>query len=311
MFLNCKRVSHSFSEDVFDFSKGEMTQLKIKQLKESLNSEFYQIFQLCDFVMTNSQKPRLLSVTLETLLKYLSWIPLGYIFETPLIQTLLSKVVEYYFAITPQFFEVPDFRNVTLQCLTEIGQLQIGDLNTEIFAQMFGLFMQQLYKIVPPNTDLRTASKKGSEDEKNFIQNLAIFFGTFFASHRKDLEQDRLLKMVIDGHFYLVQLSTVDDLEVFRICLDYWHQLTSDLYHEAPVNSPLMLESFSASTPRRQLYKDVLSKVRDVVISRMAKPEEVIVVEVCFIYLFFCMVDRLNRTKTGILLRKFVKTENK
>lgn len=147
--------------------------------------------------------------------------------------------------------------------------------------------MQQLYKIVPPNTDIRTAFKKGSEDEKNFIQNLAIFFGTFFASHRKDLEQDRLLKMVIDGHFYLVQLSTVDDIEVFRICLDYWHQLTSDLYHEAPVNSPLMLDSFSASTPRRQLYKDVLSKVRDVVISRMAKPEEVIVVEVFFFFVLY------------------------
>jgi exportin-1 len=69
-----------------------MTQVKIKQLKESLNSEFYQIFQLCDFVMANSQKPRLLLVTLETLLKYLSWIPLGYIFETPLVQTLITKV---------------------------------------------------------------------------------------------------------------------------------------------------------------------------------------------------------------------------
>jgi exportin-1 len=163
-----------------------------------------------------------------------------------------------------------------------VGQLQIGDLNREIFAQMFGMFMTQLYNILPPNTDIRTAFNKGNEQEKNFIQNLAIFFGTFFSVHRKDLEQDRLLKMVIDGHFYLVQLSTVDDIEVFRICLDYWYQLTSDLYHEAPVTSPLMLNSgdSAANTPRRQLYKEVLSKVRDVVISRMAKPEEVIVVEV-------------------------------
>lgn len=145
---------------------------------------------------------------------------------------------------------------------------------------MFAMFMQQLYNIIPTNTDIRSAYNKGSEEDKNFIQNLAIFFGTFFASHRKDLEQDALLKMVVDGHFYLVQLSTVDDIEIFRICLDYWHQLTSDLYHEAPVSSPLVLNDTSASTPRRQLYKDVLSKVRDVVISRMAKPEEVIVVEV-------------------------------
>jgi hypothetical protein len=40
-----------------------------------------------------------------------------------------------------------------------------------------------------------------------------------------------------------------------------------------------MLNS-SQSTPRRRMYAEVLSKVRHVIIARMAKPEEVIVVEV-------------------------------
>eukprot|EP01126_Amoeba_proteus_P042787 TRINITY_DN4660_c0_g1_i9.p1 TRINITY_DN4660_c0_g1~~TRINITY_DN4660_c0_g1_i9.p1 ORF type:complete len:1066 (-),score=260.84 TRINITY_DN4660_c0_g1_i9:458-3655(-) len=270
---NNMRILKTLSEEVFDFSKGEMTQVKIKQLKESLNSEFFVIYQLCEFVMTNSQKPKLLLVTLETLLKYLSWIPIGYIFETSLLHTLLDK-----------FFEVPVFRNVTLQCLTEIAQLQIGELHNDLFVQIYVKFMQSLYKIVPTATDFRVAFNKGTEEERNFIQDLAIFLGAFFTNHVKALEKASITPMILDGHYYLVKISNVEDIEIFRICLDYWYQLASTLYQEAPVACPLLLDNRSpggggGGNQRRVIYEPVLSKVREVVISRMAKPEEVIVVE--------------------------------
>lgn len=44
------------------------------------------------FFQDNSQNAPLVEATLGTLLKFLNWIPLGYIFETPLIQTLATKV---------------------------------------------------------------------------------------------------------------------------------------------------------------------------------------------------------------------------
>ena len=62
-------------------------------------------------VQEKSRHPPLLLVTLETLLRFLSWIPLGYIFETNMVNTLIDT-----------FFTVPMFRNVTLRCLTEIGR---------------------------------------------------------------------------------------------------------------------------------------------------------------------------------------------
>lgn len=39
------------NEEVFDFSRGEMTQQKIKELKLSLNGEFQLIYNLCLCVM--------------------------------------------------------------------------------------------------------------------------------------------------------------------------------------------------------------------------------------------------------------------
>lgn len=93
------------SEEVFDFSSGQMTQTKAKHLKDTMCSEFSQIFQLCQFVMDNSQNVPLVAVTLETLLRFLNWIPLGYIFETKLITTLIFKVKRV--CCTSLFFPLP------------------------------------------------------------------------------------------------------------------------------------------------------------------------------------------------------------
>jgi len=85
---NNMKILKLLSEDVFVFSAESMTAAKIKQLKDSLNEEFSQVFQLCLLVMEASQKPSLLLSTLDTLQRFLTWIPLGYIFETNLIPEL-------------------------------------------------------------------------------------------------------------------------------------------------------------------------------------------------------------------------------
>jgi len=41
------------SEEVFDFSSGQMTQTKAKHLKDSMCSEFALIFELCLFVLVS------------------------------------------------------------------------------------------------------------------------------------------------------------------------------------------------------------------------------------------------------------------
>jgi len=62
-----------------------------------------------------------------------------------------------------------------------------------------------------------------------------------------------------------VLISEVDETEIFKICLEYWNALASELYRESPciepaplfVNKQLTLEL----PPRRLLYIPVLSKV--------------------------------------------------
>lgn len=84
-------------------------QAKTKELKNSLNQEFRLIHELCLFVLNASQKPDLIRATLSTLHAFLSWVPLAYIFNSNLVEVLLK------------LFPEQPFRNVALQCLTEVG----------------------------------------------------------------------------------------------------------------------------------------------------------------------------------------------
>ena len=89
-----------YSEEIFDYSAEQMTQKKIKNLKNSMCGEFSEIFQLCHEVLEKAQKPSLIRATLETLLRFLNWIPLGYIFVTNIIDILRNRVCFiYYFFI--------------------------------------------------------------------------------------------------------------------------------------------------------------------------------------------------------------------
>ncbi|XP_055956822.1 exportin-1 [Patella vulgata] len=261
------------SEEVFDFSSGQMTQAKAKHLKDNMCSEFSQIFQLCQFVMDNSQNAPLVGSTLETLLRFLNWIPLGYIFETKLISTLIYK-----------FLNVPLFRNVTMKCLTEIAGVQVSNIYDEQFLQLFTLTMNQLKQMLPVDTNIREAYQSGTDDEQNFIQNLSLYLCTYLREHAQLVEKKLdLHPLLMDSLQYLCMISEVEEVEIFKICLEYWNSLASELYRESPYSantSPLILNKQHGEMPaRRQLYNPVLSKVRRVMISRMAKPEEVLVVE--------------------------------
>ena len=59
-------------------------------------------------------------------------------------------------------------------------------------------------------------------------------------------------------------ISEVDETEIFKICLEYWNSLVSDLYRESPfvaTVNPLFIGKSIELPPRRILYNPILSKV--------------------------------------------------
>ncbi|MCL7029238.1 hypothetical protein MKW94_000042, partial [Papaver nudicaule] len=247
--------------------------------------EFQLVHELCLYVLFASQRTELIRATLATLHAFLSWIPLGYIFESPLLETLLN------------FFPVAAYRNLTLQCLSEVAALQFGDFYNVQYVKMYTVFIAHLQNILSPSTNLPDAYAQGSSDEQAFIQNLALFFTAFFKSHIRVLEATpENIAALLMGLEYLISISYVDDTEVFKVCLDYWNSLVLELFeaHNAldnpgatanamglqmPLHSGMVDGLGSQIVQRRQLYAGPMSKLRLLMICRMAKPEEVLIVE--------------------------------
>lgn len=344
------------SEEVFDFSNGQMTQEKMKEMKKNLNREFTLIFQLwcgkhaagdetsvlpsrllrfgshvvlhaplfvfcvSDYVLDHSTDPALLTATLQTLLRFLHWIPIGYIFETKLISTLCLK-----------FFPVAQFQNDTLVCLSEIGGLKLkedlapGVMPTPAqmaaaaesskynssFINLFLAVMSQVCKLITPDTDIASVYATGNDSAQTFIRHLAIFITSFLKAHITLVENESDATRAALGQTIsiLLRISRVDDTDIFKIVLEYWNVLVTDLYNTqrqfiaqhagrlgaaggllvgatpgltpmtslgSTLNSGL---TSGTNAPRLAMYLKSLAELRFVMIGKMAKPEEVLIVE--------------------------------
>ncbi|CAO3654323.1 unnamed protein product [Mucor hiemalis] len=260
------------SEEIFDYSAEQMTQLKTSNLRQSICNEFSEIFRLCKEILESATKPSLIKATLETLLRFLSWIPLGYIFETDLLQLL------------ERFFESQQYRNVTLKCLTEIGSLSVDSQYGDNLVSLFTVVMTSVNNMIPPSTDICAVYENSSDNDQEFVQNLALFLTSFLSSHNKTIERvEGAQDLLINSHFYLIKISRVEDREIFKICLEYWAKLVQELFQEgitaASGYSAVLYNAGVRTGLRKDIYVQVLSSLRVVMIERMVKPEEVLIVE--------------------------------
>ncbi|KAJ7582831.1 CRM1 C terminal-domain-containing protein [Mycena floridula] len=266
------------SEEIFDFSAEQMTQSKIKNLKNQMAGEFSDIFKLCLEVLEEATKTSLIKATLETLLRFLNWIPLGFIFETQIIDDLLTR-----------YLEAPEFRNVTLKCLAEIAALNVGPEYDPKFVILFAMVMTAVNRMIPPSTNIAQAYANAGDNGQELVLNLALFLANFLSNHVRIVESEANRDVLLNAHLYMVKVSQVDEREIFKICLEYWLKLVSELYDELqnlPIGDSSLLMNLSLGGAgiggmalRKNIYSDVLSNLRLVVVERMVKPEEVLIVE--------------------------------
>ncbi|KAL0580241.1 Karyopherin transporter [Marasmius crinis-equi] len=269
------------SEEIFDFSADQMTQNKTKNLKNQMCGEFSDIFKLCSEVLEEANKTSLIKATLETFLRFLNWIPLGFIFETTIIDLLLNR-----------FLEAPEFRNITLKCLAEIAALNVGPEYDPKFVILFAMVMTSVNRMIPPSTNIAQAYANASDAGQELVLNLSLFLSNFLSNHLRAVETEQNRDVLLNAHLYMVKVSQVDEREVFKICLEYWLKLVAELYEEIqslPIGDSGLLMGLNLGGPngnvlngmslRKNIYSDVLSNLRLVVIERMVKPEEVLIVE--------------------------------
>eukprot|EP00002_Diphylleia_rotans_P037081 TRINITY_DN824_c0_g2_i3.p1 TRINITY_DN824_c0_g2~~TRINITY_DN824_c0_g2_i3.p1 ORF type:complete len:925 (+),score=202.69 TRINITY_DN824_c0_g2_i3:61-2835(+) len=290
---NNMNILRMMSEEIFDFSQGQMTQAKIAELKKTFQDEFTQIYQLCDQILINANNPSLLEATLQTLLRFLNWIPLSFIFPTKLYE----KIIMRFLPGPPGVFNAHQaitLQNAAIQCLTEIAGLKFeSNIYDNDFRAMFVVLMQRMVgtaetaPLLPLTADLQSTWDDLAEPYQNFVQNSSMFLTAFFKTHLALLEVSGSEEVLVMAHRYLVSFTRVPELEVFKICLEYWSFLAMNLYEsDQKDNYAFQPQTLFFSSPSRSVrsgrvsvYAPILTEVRGALIERMPRPEEVIIVE--------------------------------
>jgi exportin-1 len=279
--MNNMVILRLLSEEVFEFGTG-MTSARAVHLKEQFCREFEGVYKLCKQVLESTTNGDLVFATLRTLHGFLNWIPIGYVFTDNLIDLISSKYLPYV-----------RFRSIALQCLVEISSVPIDSTYRAYDEQLVKMFLnvsEIMRKEITDSTDISRCYAQGSTDDQKFLSNLAQFFATFFKEHLSLVEEparkkDTTLKDELNFALStLIRLTEIEDVEVFKICLDFWNWLCAELYREAPFDNRFaMFDTFGFRSDendnsRRGFYHTHLSRLRSLMINRMVKPEEVIVV---------------------------------
>ena len=145
-----------------------------------------------------------------------------------------------------QYLPRAEFRVNTLMVLAEVGALCKPQYD-RVFEQLYLGVMGQLVRFLPSDVSLKRAFEGGSPAEQLFFRHLALFLAGFYRAHVELLEPEPLRPVLQAGMAYLVQLTDVDDTEVFKICLEYWLRLATDLYTIEVRRRPLTRASDGAA----------------------------------------------------------------
>ena len=164
---------------------------------------------------------------------------------------------------------------------------------------LFVVTLTELSKILPVSTNIARAVENGNEDNRMFVRGLSMFCTTYLSNHLAISEgTERPVGTVtcrdatLLAMQYIVQISHVEDKEIFKICIEFWHVITKSLYDEkcrgggggggggVAFGAPTSLNGggSTVSSQRLEMYeKGVLNALRLVMVTRMAKPEEVLI----------------------------------
>jgi len=278
------------SEDIFDFGRETMVSKKVLKLKYSMTTQFASIFELCMFIFQNhintpgTVYPSLLKTNLNTLAQFLSWIPVGYIFETKLIEILIHH-----------FWDPPIFRVECCKCLHEIACLHEGVENYK--PQIVRCFEMVVMKIKQLPEDVPVNIQSLAQNQlfwDSFLNQLALLLSVFIRNNMGALMANP--QLVVPALRYLGRITVGAPDSTFKICLEFWHLFAARLYvdkaaqqeGQSPPFLDITISGQKASVPsiqcpqlgnRDEAYGKILSDVRGVLIDRMAKPPEVTITE--------------------------------
>eukprot|EP00917_Polyrhabdina_sp_WS-2016_P014275 GHVP01031273.1.p1 GENE.GHVP01031273.1~~GHVP01031273.1.p1 ORF type:complete len:1088 (-),score=200.61 GHVP01031273.1:2483-5746(-) len=291
------------AEEVFEFGEEGFTSKKAATLKSMFSSQFSMVFELCMFILTNdynepgSVDPNLLSTTLDCLARFIRWMPTNYVFETSLISTLLTH-----------FWSKTEYRISVIKCATEIVCIKdINDAYMKPLADLFSLLLTNIKKLPPRFFEPDDQTAPSPFATKLYWDTLSQHVAICLTSILRHYPQ--VVKTVANGETLAVQFlvcmanSAVED--TFLLLMEFFHWYSESMFLETLAHirqephmelnaesdeevlddqpkkkttaRPVPLENPQIHSRHLTEMQEVLTQMRQTLVTRMAKPEEVYV----------------------------------
>ncbi|KAI8370218.1 armadillo-type protein [Blakeslea trispora] len=257
---NNMKILQYLSEEVFDFSADHMTLTKMSKLKNQMVNEFGSVFDLCKRVLsTPSTSLIVLNATLETLHRFISWIPIQFVYRQDLIQILEANFKQALSATQ---------RNLALQCFTEmIGSSAVDSQQySDIILNIYSIVYTEVKQLKSSHIMTTDYASLDSQDQ-HYIETMAIFLTTVMSKYRLLIEStEGGMETVHDVLDCLLSMSRILEQEIWKICLEYWGVFVYDIVQDS---------NHGQSSP----YSSILHQLSLIMVDNMVQPDDILMIK--------------------------------
>ncbi|CAO3594483.1 unnamed protein product [Absidia cylindrospora] len=251
---NNLRILKLLNEEIFDYSGDQMTVARTEKLKAQMKKEADMVFGLCKQVLEANDvpQPSLTEAALATLSRFLVWLPQDFVVDSGIVY-IIGNLIDRH-------------RVLVLECFTTIASHDIaqnGDGNSEAqIVIIYRTVMDYLQKTLPLVKDFALLYEDSDAYDQSFVHHAVLLITTILSKHLGTLDRLCYNDGMIPAFTYLLELSRIEDVEMWRMCLEYWEYLTSQ--HDQTSSS---------------YTKQYLVNIRILILDRMVPPDEVLLVE--------------------------------
>ena len=255
MCMNNMNILKMLSEEIMEVQgRQTVTSGRISQLQARLKEISENIFRLLEDVMTGTSDVNVIRAALGTMRAVVKWLDAKYIFETDLPVALCTTYM-------PQ----ADFVEPVLGIFGEVANIPDVPAKYEsVFGPIFAAIVNALEQIVPKDF-------KGLHDvavqNKRLIETLIYSLSAYFGKFGQYIEKSSNSEQIGTALFWIVSIMQFSSnaTDNFMSCCEMWAAIARRAYHE--------------SMALADVYRPFFEQVRRVMIDKMQRPEEIIMVE--------------------------------
>ncbi|CAO3632166.1 unnamed protein product [Cunninghamella blakesleeana] len=245
---NNMKILQLLSEEIFEYSEDQMSMSNMRRLVYGIIKESKLLLDFCIEIITNNSLPEsLIETTLKATSRFITWIPLDEIMDERLIEKI--------------GFWKKRFPTLVIQCYIEIANLSIPD--TIYSDQLYSMYQSVLSiasGALPLNLDIISIYDKDNANFQEFIRFTSLFFTTFLSKKPKIAFNQQV--EYTNVHELLLNISKIDDKEIWKICLEYWETYVDRL-----------------DKTNIHVNSEIINELRQIILLKIGPPNEVLVVE--------------------------------